>query len=76
MQQRASDKEPSNIIKIGVLRIKTKMATWVVHKGPFAIGLFDLVLGGVLADPQHLVVIFPLALLQLQLCRLQQVLVI
>ncbi len=52
------------------------MATWVVHKGPFAIGLFDLVLGGVLADAQHLVVIFPLALLQLQLGRLQQVLVI
>lgn len=52
------------------------MATWVVHKSSFAIGLFDLVVCGVLADPEHLVVIFPFALLQLQLCILQQVLVI
>lgn len=64
--------------KPGILHVcvKTERSTWVVHEGPFAIGLFDLVLGGVLADPQHLVVIFPLALLQLQLCRLQQMLVI
>ncbi len=48
----------------------------MVQKSPLAIGLFDLVVCGVLADPEHLVVIFPLALLQLKLCRLQQVLVI
>lgn len=52
------------------------MATWVVHEGSFAIGFFDLVLGGVLANSKHLVVIFPLAFLQLQLCHLQQLLVI
>lgn len=47
-----------------------------MHEGPFAVGLFDLILSSVLANPQHSVVIFPLALLQLQLCRLQQVFVI
>lgn len=48
----------------------------MVHKGSFAIGFFDLVLGGVLANPKHLVIIFPLALLQLQLRRLQQMFMI
>lgn len=47
-----------------------------MHKGPFAIGFFDLVLCGVLADPQHLIIIFPFALFQLQLSRLQQMLVV
>lgn len=47
-----------------------------MHEGPLAVGFFDLVLGGGLADPQHFVEIFPLALLQLQLCSLQHMLVI
>lgn len=47
----------------------------MVHEGPFTVSLLDLVLCGVLVHSQHLVVIFPLAFLQLQLCILQEVLV-
>ena len=47
----------------------------MVHEGSLAVGLLDLVVGGVLADAEHLVVVFPLALLQLQLGALQELLV-
>lgn len=56
--------------------IDDRRRTRVVQQGTFAVGFFDLVVGGVLADTQHLVVIFPLALFQLQLGRLQQMLVV
>ena len=52
------------------------MSTWVVHEGAFTIGFFDLIICGTLAHAQHLVIIFPFTLLQLQLCRFQQMLVI
>lgn len=48
----------------------------MVHQSSFAIGLFDLILRGILGNTEHFVVIFPLALLQLQLCCLQQMLVL
>lgn len=60
---------------IFVLRMPQKQ-TWVVHQSSFAIGLFDLILRGILGNTEHFVVIFPLALLQLQLCCLQQMLVL
>lgn len=47
-----------------------------MHEGSFAIRFLDLVLSGILPDPEHLVVIFPFALLQLHLCLLQHLLVI
>lgn len=50
--------------------------TWVVQQRPFAVGLLDLILCGVLAHPQDLVVVFSLALLQFQLSPLQQLLVV
>lgn len=50
--------------------------TWVVQQRPFAVGLLDLVVCGVLAHSEDLVVVFPLALLQLQLSPLQQLLVV
>ena len=53
------------------MSVRTRM----VHEGSLAVGLLDLVVGGVLADSEHLVVVFPLALLQLQLGGLQQLLV-
>lgn len=48
----------------------------MMHEGSLAVRFFDLILCCILADPEHFVVIFPLTLLQLQLCVFQQMLVI
>jgi len=50
--------------------------TWMVHECPLAVGLLDLLLGGGAIHAQDLVEIFSLALLQLQLGGLQEVLVL
>ena len=49
--------------------------TRMVGQCPLPVGLFDFVVGGSLAHSEHLVVILALALLQLQLCLLHQLLV-
>lgn len=49
--------------------------TWVMQESTFAVRFLDLVFRGVLLHAEHFVVIFPLAFLQLQLSRFQEVLV-
>lgn len=74
------DAEGSDENLLGALKAapnqQTERRTWVVQQRPFAVGLLDLVVCGVLAHPEDLVVVFPLALLQLQLSPLQQLLVV
>lgn len=47
----------------------------MVHQGPFPVSFLDLILRGILVHSQDLVVIFPLAFLQLQLCILKELFV-
>lgn len=49
--------------------------TRMVGQCPLPVSLFDFFVGGSLAHSEHLVVILALALLQLQLCLLHQLLV-
>lgn len=59
---------PPTICSLGFLLLQPSAElTWMVHQGPFPVSFLDLVLRGILVNPQDLVVIFPLALLQLQL---------
>jgi hypothetical protein len=41
--------------------------TWMPLESEFAVGLFDLVVGGILGNAKQLVVVLSLGLLQLQL---------
>lgn len=70
------DKNLQDASKAAANQQTARAPTWVVQQCPFAVGLLDLVLRGVLAHPQDLVVVFPFALLQLQLSPLQQLLVV
>lgn len=47
----------------------------MVHQGPLPVSFLDLILRGILVNSQDLVVIFPLALLQFQLCVLEELFV-
>ena len=50
--------------------------TRMMHQRPLAVSSLDLILGGSSLDPQDLVVVLPLALLQLELGVLQQLAVL
>lgn len=76
MTRKGSDEDIQEASKAVADKQMARAPTWVVQQRPFAVGLLDLVLRGVLAHPQDLVVVFPLALLQLQLSPLQQLLVV
>lgn len=47
----------------------------MVHQGPFPVSFLDLILRCILVYSKDLVVIFPLTLLQFQLCILQELFV-
>lgn len=67
---REDGKSISHFLELFLLNLGTGFTVpiCVVHQGPFPISFLDFILSGILVHSQNLVVIFPLILLQFQLC--------